>query len=154
MELKKLIARAVVATQLLLATFVVSAATTSQRVVTISTYTENSVEKQAVVAWLHQHAEHVNGKLIGELDRVGDVTVTYNRETAAGHADAQSPGDGPPVPLPPDGHPGDTISVSSCSRGVSQVWSYTWVSNAASGTWGLNSYKYTQMACGFGSGGA
>ncbi|MBB5942403.1 hypothetical protein [Xanthomonas sp. 3307] len=154
MELKKLLARAVVAAQLVVAPFIVSAATTSQFVVTTSTYTEKSIEKQAVVAWLQQHAEHVNGKLIGEFDRVGDVTVTYSRETEAGRAYPQSPGDGPPVPLPASGRPGDTISVSSCSRGTNQTWSYTWVSNSAGGTWVLTSYKYNQMACGSGSGGA
>ncbi|QDI04797.1 hypothetical protein E4A48_14845 [Xanthomonas cerealis pv. cerealis] len=153
MDMKKLVLRAVVVAQLIAAPFAVSAATTtSQTVVTTSTFAENSVERQSVVAWLQQHAAHVNGKLIGEFDQIGAVTVTTTREIAGGRAYPQSPGDGPPVPLPANGVPGQTISVSTCSHGVSQSWSYVWVpANNGGGTWALTSYKYNQVACGSGS---
>ncbi|WP_155394182.1 hypothetical protein [Xanthomonas albilineans] len=154
MKMNKFLLRGLFAVQLIAVTFVVSANTTSQFVVTTSTYSANSAEKQAIMAWLQQHAERVRGHLIGEFERVGDVTVIYSRDVALDRYVVQSPGDGPPASLPLSGHPGDTFSVSSCSSGVSQTWSYTWTSNFSGGGWKLTNYKYVTKSCDSGSGGA
>ncbi|QHQ27364.1 hypothetical protein [Xanthomonas albilineans] len=152
-NMRKFLLQFLFAAQLIAVPFVVSAVTASQLMVTKSTYSANSAEEHAVMAWLQQHAERVKGHLIGEFERVGDVTVTYSRETALDRYAVQSQGDASPVLLADSGHPGDAFSVSSCSAGVSQMWSYAWASNASGGGWVLNSYRYNTKACDSGSGG-
>ncbi|MBB5876355.1 hypothetical protein [Xanthomonas sp. 3498] len=147
MNVAKNLWRVVFAVHLLAAQLFAGAATASPVIVTTTTtYPDQSPEKQAVVAWLQQHAQYVNGHLIGEVDKLRDVTVTYTR-TTDGRVRPQAPGDAPPTPLPP-GQPGDTYSVSNCTGGVSQSWSYKFVSNSNGGGWVLVDYKYTKKACG------
>lgn len=139
--------KAVLAVQLLAAPVFACAAASPQVVVTTtSTYAERSPEKQAVVLWLQQHAQYHNGHLIGEIDKISDVTVTYTR-TTDGRAHPQAPGDSPPTPLP-NGQPGDTYSVSNCAAGVSQSWTYKYVSNSNGGGWVLVDYTFHKKACG------
>ncbi|MCW0460359.1 hypothetical protein NB717_001427 [Xanthomonas sacchari] len=147
MHFAKNLLKVVFAAQFLVAPLVAGAAPSSQyTITTTATYADKSPEKQAVVAWLQQHAQYVNGHLIGEFDKLQDVTVTYTR-TTDGRVRPQSPGDAPPNPLPP-GQPGDTYSVSNCTGGVSQSWSYKFVSGSNGGTWVLVDYKYSKKACG------
>ncbi|WP_131721591.1 hypothetical protein [Xanthomonas sp. NCPPB 1128] len=147
MNLARNLLNVVCAAQLLAAPLFASAAPSSQvTITTTATYADRSAEKQAVVTWLQQHAESVNGHLIGEVDKLRDVTVTYTR-TTDGRVRPQAPGDAPPTPLPP-GQPGDTYSVSNCTGGVSQSWSYTSVSSSKGGGWVLVDYKYAKKACG------
>lgn len=149
MTVKMALFKAALVVQLAAVPFLAGAAVSSQFVVTTADYSAISSEKQTVTLWLQQHAQRVNGHLIGDFNQIGDITVTYSRETATdGRVTAQSPGDAPPTPLPSNGRPGDTYSVSSCSKGLSQTWTYTFVNNSNGGSWQLVSYTYNQKACG------
>lgn len=139
--------KAALTAQLLLAPFMAGAASSPQTVVTTtSNYSERSPQKQVVVLWLQQHAEYVNGHLIGEVEKIGDVTVTYTR-AADGRAHPQAPGDAPPTPLR-SGQPGDTYSVSHCTAGTAQSWTYKFVSGPDGGGWVLVDYSFKKKACG------
>lgn len=48
----------------------------------------------------------------------------------------------PPVSLPANGNPGDTLSISSCSNHISETWTYTW-GQTSSGGQGWVMQKYT-----------
>ena len=103
--------------------------------------------------WLSSYSDRVdqtilNGHLIGDFDQIGDITVTYSRETASdGRANPQAPRDMPPTPLPEGAKPGDTYEVSSCTRGVSQSWSFVFANNSYGGSWHLVDYKYNEKTC-------
>ncbi|WP_155742307.1 hypothetical protein [Xanthomonas graminis] len=140
--------KAALAVQLIALPFFASAAVSSQVVVTESTYSATSSETQQVVLWLQQHTARVNGRPVGDFNQIGDITVAHSRETASdGLAHLQSPGDPPPTDLPTHAQPGDTYSVSSCSKGVSQTWSFVFVNNSSGGFWKLADYKYNTKAC-------
>ncbi|MCT8292041.1 hypothetical protein RMA73_14095 [Xanthomonas translucens pv. translucens] len=148
MNLRTALIKAAFAIQLVAVPLFAGAAVKSQVVTTTTSYAESSPEKHQVELWLQQHTARVNGHLIGEFGQIGDVTVTYSRETASdGRVHPQAPGDAPPTPLPSNGRPGDTYSVSSCTRGVSQSWSYVFVNNSNGGNWKLVDYKYNEKAC-------
>lgn len=52
----------------------------------------------------------------------------------------------PPVPLPGQGSPGDTLSISSCSKHVSETWTYAWgmTNNGVEG-WVLQDYTWSTV---------
>jgi hypothetical protein len=153
MNSKRILWKLAVSAYFIAASFSIGATESSQFVVTTSSYSAASSEQHAVLNWLQQNAGYVNGKVIGDFGSIGSVTVTYSREVVAyDQVIPMSPGGGPPTPLPSGGKPGDTYSVSSCSAGVSQTWSYQWMSSSTGGGWVLVSYTYNQNACA--SGGA
>lgn len=117
-----------------------------------ASYQQGSPEAKEVVRWLTQHAEYRNGQMLGDLSKIGPISVRIVSISTQGMAGAESVGGDPPVPLPASGNNGDTITVSSCSGGASQTWSYVWVGNSISGSWQLTSYSYVRTkSCSSGS---
>jgi hypothetical protein len=109
-----------------------------------ATYRANSSEAQDVQQWLARNAKFVNGSMLGDLDKIGDIEIVYARAgtSASPTAGPGGPGGGPPVPLPATGNPGDQISITSSSGGWTQTWSYTWTSSSGGGFWQLVEYHY------------
>jgi hypothetical protein len=119
-----------------------TAATQSQVQVRTQTqvhYAAGSKGANLVARWLLDHATYAQGQMLGDLSKLGMVTVTYSL------SGVQSVGGGPPVPLPPSGQSGDRISISSCSMGTRQTWEYEWVSNSAGSGWVLRAYNWTHV---------
>lgn len=106
-----------------------------------ATYRAASPEAREVQRWLMEHATFHKGVMIGEPDKLGDVRVVYQAKASSGFQPT-APGDGPPVPLPPGGNLGDTITITSSSGGWTQTWSYVWVGNTAGGNWSLIEYRF------------
>ena len=112
---------------------------TQSTLVSEASYTAESTEAQQVRQWLSVNAPFRSNSEIGNPAYLGDVTVVVTR-TTSGMVRPSSPGDGPPVPLPSSGVEGDTIEVTSSSRGWTQTWSYIW----RGGGWRLTAYRYYQ----------
>lgn len=113
--------------------------TVQSTLVSEASYESGSVEAQQVRQWLALNAPFRSSSEIGNPAYLGDVTVVVTR-TVPGMMQPSAPGDGPPVPLPVSGAEGDTIEVTSSSRGWTQTWSYVW----RSGGWRLTAYRYFQ----------
>ena len=117
-----------------------------------ASYQRDSREAKEIQRWLTQHAEYRNGQMLGDLSKLGTISVRIVSSNVRGSAGVESVGGDPPVPLPASGNSGDTITVSSCSGGASQTWSYVWVGNSISGSWQLTSYTYIRTkSCSSGS---
>jgi hypothetical protein len=114
----------------------------SRAITTVSDYRAGSAEVAQIQVWLQNHAQFVNGVMVGDPANLGNVRVTYTK-ISANSVQANSVGDGPPVPLPTSGNPGDVISISSISGGITQNWTYTWVGDSTTGGWVLTSYSYS-----------
>jgi len=115
----------------------------TRAVATNATYAAGSAEVRDIRSWLLRNAEYHNGAMIGDPDRLGAVRVTYTAVASAVQSLA-SPGDQPPVPLPATGNPGDTMSITSSSRGYTQTWTYQRVGSSTSGSWSLIEYRFFQ----------
>lgn len=111
-------------------------------VTTEAIFRTGAPEVHEIQRWLVEHAAYVKGAMVGDPGKLGDVQIVYT----ANLPDSQimSPGDGPPVPLPPTGSPGDEITITSSSGGWTQTWSYRWVSGTTFGRWVLFRYEYFQ----------
>lgn len=112
-------------------------------ITTEATYQLDSDQAERVKAWLVEHAAYVNGTIVGDPDKFGSVQVAYTSKSAAGSARPMDI-NRPPIPLPMTGNPGDVMSITSTSGGVTQTWTYTWVGNSAGGSWPLRDYTYHQ----------
>ncbi|QEO26307.1 hypothetical protein ISN35_14200 [Xanthomonas translucens pv. undulosa] len=120
--------------------------TTTSRVVE-TTYLPGSKEVKQIQQWLLLHSDPT-GRMAGDPQNLGTVTVKYTEviPTNATLADMNAPL--PPVQLPISGQPGATFSVGSCGGGVSQSWTYMWVSNSAGGGWAVTDYhSYRTKSC-------
>lgn len=123
-----------------------------REITTEARYEAGSIGARETRRWLADHATYANGSTVGDFAKIGSVQVVYT-VSATGSSYYQvlgGPGGGPPVSLPGGGSADDTISVSSCSHGVSQTWSYTWEGNSSGGGWVLKSYTYNLKSCGSG----
>ena len=105
-------------------------------------YRAGSREAKEVLYWLTTHAAHNNGEVIGDFDKLGNIQVVYSAIASSANVRANGVGDSPPVPLPPSGNPGDSITITSTSGGITQTWSYTWQGSSAGGNWALTSYSW------------
>lgn len=105
-------------------------------------YRSGSREALDVQRWLVANAAYANGDVLGDFNRLGEISVLYKAVTSSVAGVVKTPGDSPPVPLPSFGNPGDTISITSTSGGISQTWSYAWQGSSTSGGWILTSYTY------------
>jgi len=77
--------------------------------------------------------------------RTWPVSFTIASKTSMSAGDFVEAQDisGPPTPLPPNGNIGDTITISACSRGISESWSYAWGLTSTGGYgWVLQDYHY------------
>jgi len=108
---------------------------------TEASYRAGTTEAKSIQFWLQKNAQYANGQMVGEPAKLGDVTVIY--QTSSGSRQS-AVGDGPPVPLPASGKPGDKISISSTSGGVTQTWSYSWQGSSSGGQWILTSYTWVK----------
>jgi len=106
-----------------------------------TTYQAGSPELSALKVWMKQHYSRDSRLPLGDVDRLGTVTVTKtilqpDRATASGI------GSNPPITsLPPGGQPGDSITISSCINKQQESWTFVWVSNGqGGGSWALQSY--------------
>lgn len=115
-------------------------------VTTEATYLASSDQARQVKEWLLQHAVYVNGAMVGDPNKLGNVQVihSYTSRSAAGSMQQPMDINGPPVSLPLSGNPGDVISITSTSGGVTQTWTYTWVGNPTMGNWHLTKYTYEE----------
>jgi hypothetical protein len=109
-------------------------------------YSANSRQGIQVQQWLLQQdapsAPGLNMRFSsGDRFKVTRTTATRPENVVA----SASPGDGPPVPLPTKGNPGDTISVTHQSGGYIQTWTYQWFGNSTNGGWGLIKYTYERV---------
>jgi hypothetical protein len=148
MNLKKTLVKSAFFIHLAALPLFAGAAVTSQVVTTTAHHSQTSSIGQQVALWLQQHTARVNGRPVGDFDQIGDLTVTHSHQAASdGRARPQAPGDGPPTDLPLNAKPGDTFLVTSCSKGVSQTWSFVFVNNPSGGSWQLVEYKYNQKNC-------
>ena len=109
-------------------------------VTTDASYRAGSPEQKAVVTWLHDHAEFVQGRMVGDPTTPGDVQVAHTRRVS--DVSRQSPGSETPAPPPPQGSPGDEITVSMSPGDVMQSWTYRWVGSSGGGVWQLTAYEY------------
>ena len=116
----------------------------TQTVATQGEYKAGSREAKEVLYWLTTHAAYNNGEVIGNFDKLGKVKVVYSAIASSANVRANGVGDSPPVPLPFFGNPGDTITITSTSGGITQTWSYTWQGSSAGGNWVLTSYSWTR----------
>lgn len=109
------------------------------------TYQSGSDQAKQVKEWLIEHAAYVNGAMIGDPDKLGSVQISYTH-TSGSEASTARPMDinGPPVPLPLTGNPGDVISITSTTGGATQTWTYTWVGSSTMGNWHLTSYIFKE----------
>lgn len=114
----------------------------TQTVTTRGEYGAGSREAKEVLRWLAAHAAYNNGEAIGDFDKQGDIRVVYRATESSATVRADGVGDSPPVPLPPSGNPGDGISITWTSGGITQAWSYTWPESPAGGNWVLASYRW------------
>lgn len=116
----------------------------SRAITTVSEYRAGSPEVGQVKAWLQNHAEFANGVMVGDPEKLGHVRITYTKVAAGGSLQADIVGGDPPVSLPATGNPGDVISISSNSGGITQNWTYTWVGNITTGGWVLTDYGWSR----------
>lgn len=142
----KLIVPAVLAACMALSGSVNAGTVVKSTVRTESTFAANSVEVRGIEAWLYQNASYVDGKMVGDLNKLGTVKIVYTSASRSPNMRPMSPGDGPPVPLPASGQAGDTISISSSHGGYTQTWEYEWVPDSNGGHWVLTRYEYIKTA--------
>lgn len=109
-----------------------------QQVTTNFVLEAGSPEAMAVTQWLLENAPVEAGSPLIALDHIGDIRVTHTASISG-----IQPFNDPPVPpyMPPQGNPGDTCSVGTCSDNVSQTWEYEWVGPGSDGGWVNASYE-------------
>lgn len=111
---------------------------------TEASYKASSVETNEIQRWLAQHGRYHDGAMIGDPQRLGEVTVVVTRsESRAGAMGVSA--DQPLKSLPSDGANGDQISITSVDSDVSQEWDYIW-RDGPSGDWVLVSYQTSEVA--------
>ncbi|WP_157062427.1 hypothetical protein [Pseudoxanthomonas dokdonensis] len=110
-----------------------------------SEFPAGSAEATDIRQWLQDHAHYLNGNMIGELDKLGTLTVTWQAQ----QSDPATPDDDLPLALPASGASGDRISISSCGSDKleQQSWRYQWAGSASDGSWVLESYHYSRTSC-------
>lgn len=100
------------------------------QVVAEGVYAAGSPEARDVGRWLNDVGAYQKSPL-------GAVEVVNSR-LILGDVHAYEPGDGPPVPLPPSGNPGQRITVTSSGSGYRESWTYQWINHQ----WRLISYEW------------
>lgn len=127
-----------------------AAPTYSSQITASAEYSAGSGEGAQIQQWLlQQGAPHAPGVTMrfSKSDRFTITRTTLTRSTRIAAA-AASPGDGPPVPLPTSGNPGDSISITHQSGGFIQTWVYEWFGSSTGGGWGLVRYTYERVRVG------
>jgi hypothetical protein len=113
-----------------------------------ATYTPGSAGYDDVVQWLKARSFDDNRQPLSDFDKLGTLIVVYQ---SAPRSNATLDPGGPMMPLPP-GHNGDTITISSCSGGWKETWSYVYVVDSTGQGWVLTSYtRYHTTSCSVGS---
>jgi hypothetical protein len=121
----------------------------SSQITASAEYSANSRQGVQVQQWLLQQGAPSAPGLNTRFSSGDRLKVT--RTTAARPDNVvatASPGDGPPVPLPTNGNPGDRISVTHESGGYVQTWTYQWFGSSTNGGWGLIKYTYERVRVG------
>lgn len=112
-----------------------------------ATYTPGSAGYDDVVQWLKARSFDDDRQPSSNFDKLGTLIVVYQ---SAPRSNATLDPGGPMMPLPP-GHNGDTITISSCSGGWKETWSYVYVVDSTGQGWVLTSYtRYHTVSCSVG----
>lgn len=106
-----------------------------------ATYGVTSREGRQIIDWLMAHDAPSKQGLFESSDLKGEFLVSIKtvRGSASDRADV---GGGPPVPLPPSGTNGETVTIAHTGGGITETWTYTWVSNGQGGGWVLTYYEF------------
>lgn len=121
-----------------------SGASSEVKTVERSTFAEGSPEVVGLSRWLQTKLSPTD-RWYGDPTSLGQVTVTITKSRSSSLVTIQTEVPAPPAPgYPPNtGAPGDTYTISSCSvrSGLSQTWTFTYVSNGSGGgTWVVTEY--------------
>lgn len=110
-------------------------------------FNRGTPEFEAVRQFIVQHSTREQRQFLDNGSQLPvSFTVSYTTHIRSS-ADVVRAQDipSPPMPLPSFGNPGDTISVSSCSGGTQESWSYTWQGPRLGGGWVLDSYSVKRV---------
>lgn len=120
------------------------------RVTSEGTYAAASLQGEWVIHWLERQSAPRAVGLDRGFEKVGHFRVSYSRLVGASDhdLDVAAPGDGPPVPLPPSGSPGESITIERTFGGWFESWTYVWTAGSAGGGWMLAGYRYERVRVG------
>ena len=90
--------------------------------------------------WLEAHNAPSKHDLFESSALNGEFLVSI--KTFRGSVSDRAHVSDPPLPLPPSGTNGETITIAHTGGGVTETWTYTWVSNGQGGGWVLTYYEF------------
>ncbi|CAD1787368.1 hypothetical protein XSP_000577 [Xanthomonas euroxanthea] len=114
---------------------VAAASQSTTTVQTTKVYRANTPEASAIQKWLDS---------VPNADRrtmdLGKITIRSSKTSKGGMVTAAN--DGPPVPLPASGSPGEKITITNeLPGGYVETWTFEWVGGGGGGEWRQTDYE-------------